>query len=151
MRHHDNACVKISDFNKFWSKYLLASYFMLIPITCINLYQAVFTSYGTKSERILMTVSAVEAIILITKISGIGAQMNKMAHSSYPLLIRVSFQEFPVDLQIQLRLLIQRLSGPRIGFYCADLFEISHATFFAILLALGQNFLLAVDFATSEA
>lgn len=54
-------------------------------------------------------------------------------------------------MQIQLRMFIQRLSGPTIGFYCSNIFEITYPTYASIIAALGQNFLLIIDFVRSYA
>ena len=75
-----------------------------------------------------------EAAYILTKVSVSAARLASEAHCSYGRLIRVTFDKYPVELQIQLRMFIQRLSGPTIGFYCLDLFEITYPTYASVCL-----------------
>ncbi|CAG2180621.1 unnamed protein product [Oppiella nova] len=94
---------------------------------------------------------ACECAYFLTTLSVSASLLSNTAHAPYQRLIRVTFDKYPVELQIQLRMFIQRLSGPTIGFYCLDLFEITYTTYASIVAALGQNFLLIVDFVRSYA
>ncbi|CAG2101898.1 unnamed protein product, partial [Medioppia subpectinata] len=134
----------------------MSSYFFLVAQMCFTLFQALFTT-NPVLVRIVMFVIACECAYFLTTISISASLLSNtkinedMAHASYSRLIRVTFDKYPVELQIQLRMFIQRLSGPTIGFYCLDLFEITYTTYASIVAALGQNFLLIVDFVRSYA
>ncbi|XP_054157217.1 uncharacterized protein LOC128955570 [Oppia nitens] len=147
---HNELCIKIFDYNRFWAKWLMSTYFFMGAQLCFTLFQALFTT-NPLLVRVLMFVLASESAYILTTISVNAAILSNAAHQSYTRLIRVTFDKYPVELQIQLRMFIQRLSGPTIGFYCLDLFEITYTTYASIVAALGQNFLLIVDFVRSYA
>ncbi|CAG2115416.1 unnamed protein product [Medioppia subpectinata] len=160
LNEHNELCIKIKQYNIFWAKYLMYTYFMFVAVICYTTFQAFFT-YNRTLVRAVMFSLTLEAAYLITKVSVGASRMANEAHASYARLIRVTFDKYPVELQIQasfqtplkllLRMFIQRLSGPTIGFYCLDLFEITYSTYASIIAALGQNFLLIVDFVRSYA
>lgn len=147
---HNEICIKISDYNAFWARYIMYSYFLFIATICYSTFQAFFT-YNTVIVRTVMFMVTLEGAYILTKVSIAAARLANEAHCSYGRLIRVTFDKYPVELQIQLRMFIQRLSGPTIGFYCLDLFEITYPTYASIIAALGQNFLLIIDFVRSYA
>ncbi|KAI2803722.1 hypothetical protein BLOT_007858 [Blomia tropicalis] len=147
---HNSLCLKVSEYNRFWARYLMSAYFFLIAVICFTMFQAFFTT-NFVYIRLIMLIFALISGFFITRISVSAAIMSNMAHVPYRRLIRLSFEKYPVELQIQLRMLIQRTSGPTIGFYCLDVFEITYTTYASILAALGQNFLLIVDFVRSYA
>ncbi|XP_054163085.1 uncharacterized protein LOC128960939 [Oppia nitens] len=150
LNEHNELCIKIKQYNLFWSKYLVYTYFIFVAVICYTTFQAFFTSNRTMVRAVMFTM-AVEAAYLFTRVSVNASRLANEAHASYTRLIRVTFDKYPVELQIQLRMFIQRLSGPTIGFYCLDLFEITYPTYASIIAALGQNFLLIVDFVRSYA
>ncbi|UXI20951.1 BLTX81 protein [Sarcoptes scabiei] len=145
---HNSLCLKVFEYNKFWASYLMSTYFLLVSVICFSTFQAFFTD-NIVSVRIFMSLVAMIAGLIITRISMSAAVMSNKAHEPYGKLIRITFEKYPVELQIQLRMFIQRTSGPTIGFYCLDVFEITYTTYASILAALGQNFLLIVDFVRS--
>ncbi|KAH9511210.1 hypothetical protein DERF_009681 [Dermatophagoides farinae] len=147
---HNSLCLKVSEYNKFWSSHLMSTYFFLVAVICFSSFQAFFTA-NLVIVRLYMFGVALLAGYIITRISVSAAIMSNRAHEPYGRLIRVTFEKYPVELQIQLRMFIQRTSGPTIGFYCLDVFEITYTTYASILAALGQNFLLIVDFVRSYA
>ncbi|KAH7644892.1 uncharacterized protein LOC124499942 [Dermatophagoides farinae] len=147
---HNKICVEIHEYNRFWSKYIMQTYFLFVAIICYTSFQAFFT-YNTYTVRTVMFAMTLEASYLLTRVSIAASRIANEAHASYGRLIRVTFNKYPVELQIQLRMFIQRLSGPTIGFYCLDIFEITYSTYASIIAALGQNFLLIIDFVRSYA
>jgi len=69
--HYSNVCVlfmRITDYNIFWSKYLMYTYFMLVAIICYTTFQAFFT-YNTLIVRAVMFALTLEAAYMITKVS----------------------------------------------------------------------------------
>ncbi|KAI1301314.1 Protein RCC2 -like protein [Halotydeus destructor] len=130
LKEHNHLCVRLEDYNHFFSKFMLYSYFGLIGISCFAFYQAIFSSL-TGPIKNVMYIAAFEAFYVFMKVALNGSRVSHEAHAPYGLLIRATFFEYPVELQIQTRLLIQRLSGAPIGFYCSDLFEISRGTLYS--------------------
>ncbi|KPM04507.1 hypothetical protein QR98_0029560 [Sarcoptes scabiei] len=128
----------------------MQTYFLFIAIICYTTFQTFFT-YNNTTVRLFMFSTTVVTGLILTKVSIAASRLTNEAHLSYGRLIRVTFNKYPVELQIQLRMFIQRLSGPTIGFYCLDIFEITYSTYASIIAALGQNFLLVIDFVQSYA
>ncbi|UXI22066.1 Agrin [Sarcoptes scabiei] len=147
---HNKTCSEIHDCNRFWSKYIMQTYFLFIAIICYTTFQTFFT-YNNTTVRLFMFSTTVVTGLILTNVSIAASRLTNEAHLSYGRLIRVTFNKYPVELQIQLRMFIQRLSGPTIGFYCLDIFEITYSTYASIIAALGQNFLLVIDFVQSYA
>ena len=65
---HNELCMRITDYNTFWSNYLLYSYFLIVALICYTTFQAFFT-YNLIVVRTMMFILALECAFLITKIS----------------------------------------------------------------------------------
>jgi hypothetical protein len=65
---HNELCLKIVEYNRFWAKYLMATYFFLIVVMCFTLFQSLFAD-NPVLVRILMFILFFEAAYIVTKIS----------------------------------------------------------------------------------
>ncbi|RWS20572.1 hypothetical protein B4U80_08364 [Leptotrombidium deliense] len=145
LHEHNHLCSKVDEYNLFWSRFISHVFFVFTPVTIYGLYQAIFAQH-TWIEIVLLSLVAVEGWSIISLMCFSGAFLNDQAHAPYMQLIRCMFEYYPPDIHLQMRILVQRVSGPAIAFYCSDLFEVAHTSYFAICMALGQNFFLLVDF-----
>ena len=75
LHEHNELCRRVAQFNKFWAKYLMNTYFLMITIVCFCSFQAFFT-HNFIYVRILMFYFACLAAFLITKISMCAATMS---------------------------------------------------------------------------
>lgn len=59
---------KYKDYNRFWSKYIMQTYFLFVAIICYTSFQAFFT-YNTNTVRTVMFAMTLEACYLLTRVS----------------------------------------------------------------------------------
>lgn len=91
------------DYNRFWCRYIWHSYFMFISVICYTTFQAFF-SYNSYTVRTIMFTATLEGVWILTRMSMAAARLSIEAHHSYGRLIRVTFDKYPVELQIQVRI-----------------------------------------------
>lgn len=76
LHEHNELCIKIHDYNRFWSKYLFYSYVTFVLITCYAIYQSIFVTSQSMSGKMAMLSMAIEAGLLLTVISLAGSNMS---------------------------------------------------------------------------
>lgn len=112
LHEHNHICSKIDEYNVFWSRYVMYSYFA-IPLVCLyTLYQVVFVNH-TSQAIFVMSLLAWEAFIIFTKASVSASKIAHIAHSPYYKLIRCTFNEYPIDLRLQVTIQLNKFD---IGF-----------------------------------
>lgn len=74
---HNELCLKVSEYNKFWAKFLMATYFFLIAIICFTMFQAFFTT-NYITVRLVMFIYSCTCAYIITRISVSAAIMSNM-------------------------------------------------------------------------
>lgn len=72
---HNSLCLKVSEYNKFWSSHLMATYFFLVAIVCFCSFQAFFTA-NLMVVRMFMFFTALLAGFIITRISASASVMS---------------------------------------------------------------------------
>lgn len=102
LREHNELCSRIQAYNKFWGKFLMYSYFTGIPICLFSLYQALFAGHSWFVCGFFFA-GFLESTILLTRISMAASQFSEAAHWSYKRLIPVTFEKYPIDVQIQVK------------------------------------------------
>lgn len=88
---HNELCLKVSEYNKFWARYLMGTYFLLVSIICFTAFQAFFTS-NLVIIRLIMFIAASLAAYIITKLSISAAIMSNLV--IIPLFYQVIIQCF---------------------------------------------------------
>lgn len=73
------------EYNKFWSKFIMATYFLYVAIICYTIFQAFFT-FNLFTVRIIMIIMTIQASYLITKISMVASNMSDEVSLSLKLL-----------------------------------------------------------------
>ena len=63
-----------ADYNAFWAKYIMYSYFLFIATICFTTFQAFFT-YNTVTVRTVMFMVTLEAAYILTKVSIAAARL----------------------------------------------------------------------------
>lgn len=75
LQEHNFLCKKLDEYNRFWSKYVMYTYF-IAPLICIyTLYQTLFVSHSYKGAFVLF-IMAWEAFVMFTKTSVSSAKMS---------------------------------------------------------------------------
>lgn len=75
LQEHNFLCKKLDEYNRFWSKYVMYTYF-IAPLICIyTLYQTLFVSHSYKGAFVLF-VMAWEVFTIFTKTSVSGAKLS---------------------------------------------------------------------------
>lgn len=100
LHEHNHLCQKVDEYNVFWSRYVLYSYFAIPLVSLYTLYQVIFVNHSHQAI-IVMSIMAFEAFIIFTKSSVSGSKMAYVAHEPYYKLIRATFGEYPIDLRLQ--------------------------------------------------
>lgn len=76
----NNLCKKISEYNRFWSKYIMQTYFLFVAIICYTSFQAFFT-YNTYTVRTVMFAMTLEASYLLTRVSIAASRIANEVYS----------------------------------------------------------------------
>ena len=100
---HNELCLKVAEYNKFWAKYLMANYFFLIALICYSLFQAFFT-HNLILARLLMFSYACGSAFIITRSSISAAVMSNLV--SVCLRVFLFFSFLYLSLSSLLRLII---------------------------------------------
>lgn len=66
--------ILIVEYNTFWSKYIMQTYFLFIAVICYTTFQAFFT-YNTNTVRTVMFAMTLEASYILTKVSIAASRM----------------------------------------------------------------------------
>ena len=64
----------VLDYNAFWAKYIMYSYFLFIAVICFTTFQAFFT-YNSTSVRTVMFMMTLECAYILTKVSIAAARL----------------------------------------------------------------------------
>lgn len=93
--------------------------------------------------RIMTLIGAIIATIVLYLItffaSLIGNQAHKPYNKSFSILVK---NKMPIKVKLELINFIELLSGPRIGFYCFDLFPMTNNQFYQYAVGIAMNFIL---------
>lgn len=72
---HNSLCLKVSEYNKFWSSHLMSTYFFLVAVICFSSFQAFFTA-NLVIVRLYMFGVSILAGYVITRVSVSAAIMS---------------------------------------------------------------------------
>ena len=87
LREHNDLCLKITEYNLFWAKWLMSTYFFLVMVLCFSLFQSLFTT-NPILVRILMFFIASESAYFLTTLSISAALLsNEVSKCSWILKI----------------------------------------------------------------
>lgn len=102
LHEHNHLCKKVEEYNKFWSKFVMYLNF-IIPFVCLYcLYQTLFVNHTDKGAKVMFII-AWESFFIFTKTSLSSSKMSYIAHFSYYKLMRVTLDDFPIDLRFQVK------------------------------------------------
>ncbi|XP_053202616.1 uncharacterized protein LOC128387440 [Panonychus citri] len=146
---HDSLCWKLDHYNRYWCLIVMITFFVQPTIFVYTMYEICFM-YQPWSAMILLWALNLESAYIFTRMFLIGVSLSDEIHHVYLRAVRASFAKYPLDLRLQIRIFIQRISGATIGFYCYDLFGLSRHSFYHALVHMGQNFFLIIDFVVSQ-
>lgn len=91
LQEHNHLCKKLDEYNRFWSKYVMYSFF-ISPLICVySLYQTLFVNHTTNGSFFLFLM-AWEAFVMFTKTFVSGAKMSNEVFESIFFLSHVLTQ-----------------------------------------------------------
>lgn len=131
---HDKAANDTGFWNRFWKFWLLASYFMYVPLEFWLLYTCWFYR-TTWTLKIILWIAFAQCGVSIGFIIASGEMVSNQAHLGYKWLNALCLHKFPVSIMIKMAELIERLGGPTVGFTCFDFFVVARETFYDVSLS----------------
>ena len=96
--------------------------------------------------RLVSTVVLVLVLVNASYINYLQAMVIEGAHGCYPTLNSLMARK-PMSVRLKLKVLslIEKLSGPEIGFYCFDLFAFTNYAFAQLIGGCVSNLFLFMD------
>lgn len=123
-KEHNTICLQISNYNKFWKKFIFSNYLSFFVLFNLTLYHIIFTSMNLGSFVILLLILLYSLYTLFIMTVAV-ALISNTAHQPYHKLNSIGIHSFPVSIGMNLQKIIERLSGPIIGFTCLNLFTVT--------------------------
>lgn len=81
LNEHNELCAKLKDYNRFWSKYILYSYFMFTIVAAFTLFQTLFGTVNGYTKTVMTLISA-EATFFVVKVALSGSKLtDEVKHS----------------------------------------------------------------------
>jgi len=147
IEEHEQIC-KINHRNNYLlSKLMFIFNYILSPMLDISMYRVVYvqTIFIVKAAFTMISVC-----IIIFLYIGVysSARMSKSAHLPYKRLNSLIANQrgfkIPLDCKLKVNGMIEKLSGPSIAVYCADLFALNNKEFYLFITSLIMNYLLII-------
>jgi len=97
-------------------------------------------------NRTLAFMASIFGVIILMTINYSISLIPKAAHQPYNKLFSIIVKK-PTGLALKLKVsgLIEKLSGPTIGFYCFELFPFTNYEFYLYITNCVKNFILFMD------
>jgi len=145
VNEHKNCCEMVKRMSDNTSLIFFVFYCFSIPIAdlmCILLLdENIETLY-----RILYFIFFVACIIFISLINYSLSMIPREAHRPYNKLNSIMARNSaPTILKWKLLVLIEKLSGPKIGFYCLNIFSFTNFEYYLYISYCLQNFILLIS------
>ena len=141
---HNDCCKLTDDLNKnervFWFIY----YYLIVPI--IDLAVIVVMNENNVSFRYGLVFVVYITILNLFTLNYILAIVSRESYLLHKLLNSlIANKSLNLKLKYKTLSLIERLSGPEIGFYCLDLFPLNNYEFYIFCVNCISNFFLILD------
>ena len=141
---HNDCCKLTADLNRKLRLIYFIYYFLIIPF--IDL--AIIVVINESNIFYKSSIGSVAFIVIINLFvfNYMSALVSSEAHNSYTILNSIiASKSFKLNLNLKTLTLIERLSGPEIGFYCLDLFPLNNYEFYIFCVNCAKNFILLID------
>jgi hypothetical protein len=129
LNEHDEACLSLFEYNKFWRLVILVIYYGYQPISCMLLLQGIMIK--ANHSYIIWIIKAANAFgslfgIFVILMFALSTEMvSTEAFSIYPKLVTLiltSTGKLNVKSRMKLQNMMIRIASEKIGFTCFDLF-----------------------------
>ena len=143
---HNSLCMTTAKLNILFRKYILILYIICKP----GLNSLLFASLSPESNaisRLTTTSMFIITTFLILTINIICSSISCSAHKPIPTLYKISiYMKLPLSLNLKVRGLIDKLSGPKIGIYCSDLYPMTSYELYKDIWSFATIYLLLNTF-----
>jgi len=144
LRDHNQICA----INKRNNYSLSNAIFVLYVVTSINLdiFMYIAMSVNTLELKLTFTFVSFYLFLILFILTYYSAFLSTIAHSPYKRLNKMIIKRaFTIEEKFKILNLIERLGGPDIGVYCADLFPINMFEFYLLVANFSKNFLMIIE------
>jgi len=130
---HDRICSKISDYNKFWKKYIFSTFVTYIPVEILILYELIFIRMNLFG-LIMMCCLFLYLLYTLFVVGFAAALISATVQKPYNKLNSINLFSLSIPRRIELQIIIERISGSVIGFTFLNLFAITRKTIVNVCL-----------------
>ncbi|XP_023217679.1 uncharacterized protein LOC111620068 [Centruroides sculpturatus] len=130
--------------DRIFNIYIFVVYFTSIPECCIALYCYLFPSEDTSPDLLLLCITF--ALLAFLSVALSAAEVANSAHSTYDYLCDLFINETTSEQQSKILLLLERLSGPKIGLSCLELFVVTRSSIVNVIGMTATYFLTIIQF-----
>ena len=139
LNEHDYFSRIISKTNEWLSRMLLLFYILILPTIDLGIIMIILDS----TTALILGTIIIICIILIMIFNYTLSTIASHSHISYQNLNSVLCRKsLPLSLRLKVVALIEKLSGPVIGFYCYDLFPLTSYNIYLFYAQCASFFIL---------
>ena len=125
-----------------WSKNILfVFYYLMVPIVDLDIIIIII-----EENILLRLITLIIVFVVISNLLVVNyflCLVGREAHKSYPFINSVlTRKRLRLMTKLKVISLLERLSGPLIGFYCYDLFPFTNYEFYLFCVNCVSNFIL---------
>jgi len=139
---HNSCCVILDRINRKLKFISVMLYYSAISSIDLVIILSLQEEVGTFNRILAFTATVLGALLLLIFTYSISL-VPREAHRSYNKLCSLMVRR-PTEVVLKLKVLglIEKLSGPNIGFYCSDLFPFTNYEFYLFVANCAKNFIL---------
>ena len=145
IKTHNCVSVLTHDLNKYCKVLIFIAYYFSTPT-----FDLVFYASHEKSSklhfRLLAAFLFISIFSLLFMLNILSAKIIHSAHKSLPLLYKFLVEnKLSIKNKLKIHTFIERLSGPRIGLYCLNLFPMNNYELYQYIMIASMNYILILN------
>ena len=118
---HDRICTTISEFNRFWRKFIFSTLSSCVPLLVCLSYQIVFVKMNLFA-LIIWVIIILNLFYILYIVNSSAALVSATAQKPYNKLNSINSFLLSVPRRLELKPIVERISECVVGFTCFDFF-----------------------------
>lgn len=150
LRHHNNCCNGVKMFDKYWSRYILATYVTFLPLNASCVYLVILSTELFNQFLFAWIFLQLFGIMSFTMLSAasIADSLMKTHKKIYSL---IGSSKFDVRLKKKIFKSLMRFeSDNKLGFTCVNFFVVTYASYGKVVMNIIAFFLLLMSMMMSK-
>ena len=149
VEEHERVSRMVSEVNQ-WMRYLMGVYYFC-SVGPIDMGIVLIMFEHNVKMRLVTGLILVIVIVNACFINWLQANVINGAHGCYPILNSMMARK-PMSLRLKLKVLalIEKLTGPEIGFYCFDFFPFTNYAFAVLIANVSSSLMMFIELADMD-